>query len=275
MEIPHEPQPGPFHARKRFGQHFLRDRNIVERIVSAIAMGPGQDIVEIGPGLGALTASLLARAEETRARLHAVELDRDLAARLAARFQGQKISLHTADALAFDFTALANGAHSLRVVGNLPYNISTPLIFHLLSQSRSIRDMHVMLQREVADRITAPPGGANYGRLGVMVQWHCVAEKLFDVGSGAFSPPPRVTSSVVRLTVREAPPAHVPDPAVFKKLVAQAFSQRRKTLRNCLRGWLTQEEILATGVDPGARPETLDLQKFAALSSAFSGKVDP
>nr|VFJ56420.1 MAG: dimethyladenosine transferase [Candidatus Kentron sp. DK]VFJ65386.1 MAG: dimethyladenosine transferase [Candidatus Kentron sp. DK] len=284
-------QPPPFRARKRFGQHFLRDRNVIARIVSAIAVESGQIIVEIGPGLGALTEPLLTRIETVGARLHAVELDRDLAAMLAARFQGPDFSLHTADALRFDFAALVDlprdrndreppvcgekdieNAHAapLRIVGNLPYNISTPLLFHLLSQSRYIRDMHVMLQRELADRMIAPPGGANYGRLSVMAQWHCVAEKLFDVGAGAFSPPPRVTSSVVRLTIRKTPPARVADPGLFGQIVGRAFSQRRKTLRNSLRGWLTEDEIRAAGVDPGARPETLDIARFAALSNGFA-----
>jgi len=220
-----------------------------------------------------------------------VELDRDLAALLATRFRGPGFSLHTADALRFDFAALADlprdgndretsacgekdraNAHvaPLRIVGNLPYNISTPLLFHLLSQSRHIRDMHIMLQRELADRMTAPPGGANYGRLSVMAQWRCVAEKLFDVGAGAFSPPPQVTSSVVRLTIRNTPPAPVFDPEIFEQIVARAFSQRRKTLRNSLREWLTEDEIRAACVDPGARPETLSIARFAALSNGFT-----
>nr|VFK21352.1 MAG: 16S rRNA (adenine1518-N6/adenine1519-N6)-dimethyltransferase [Candidatus Kentron sp. FM] len=267
--------PRGFRARKRFGQHFLQDRHVTDRIVSSIAIEPGEVIVEIGPGLGALTAPLFARTEH----LHVVELDRDLAARLAERFSAQlqngTFSLHTADALTFDFAALTSIDRPLRIVGNLPYNISTPLLFHLLSQSRYIRDMHIMLQREVANRISAPPCSADYGRLSVMVQWHCLVERLFEVGSGAFSPPPRVTSAVVRLTIRKVPPAHVPDREVLGRLVAQAFSHRRKTLRNCLRGWLTEDEILAAGVDPGARPETLDLRQFAGLANrvAQSGEI--
>jgi len=253
----------PFYARKRFGQHFLHDPSIIGRIVSAIAIKPGEIIVEIGPGLGALTKPLLAHAQH----LHVVELDRDLARRLAVAFQDRNLHLHTADALTFDFAALAEIDRPLRIVGNLPYNISTPLLFHLLAQSRHIRDMHFMFQREVANRITASPGGAHYGRLSVMTQWHCRTEKLFDVGAGAFAPPPRVTSSVVRLTVRTEPPAPVSDQATLERLVAKAFSHRRKTLRNCLRGWLSPAAITAAGVDPGARPETLDLHQFANLSN--------
>ncbi len=206
-----------------------------------------------------------------------VEVDRDLAARLAARFAGEvaagRLLVHTADALAFDFAALGFSAlagppdRRLRVVGNLPYNISTPLLFHLLSQSGSIRDMHVMVQREVADRMAAAPGGGDYGRLSVMVQWQCRVERLFHVGPGAFSPPPRVTSSVVRLTVRETPPAVLSEGAPLGPLVARAFSHRRKTLRNALGGVLTAEAMEAAGVDPGARPETLDLLAFARLAN--------
>nr|VFK09266.1 MAG: 16S rRNA (adenine1518-N6/adenine1519-N6)-dimethyltransferase [Candidatus Kentron sp. LPFa] len=255
----------PFHARKRFGQHFLHDPAIIQRIVSAIALEPSDTVVEIGPGLGALTGLLSASSEH----LHVVELDCDLAQRLALEFQGRNLHLHVADALDFDFAALASADEllPLRVVGNLPYNISTPLLFHLLAYSHVIRDMHLMFQREVADRIVASPGNRHYGRLSVMTQWHCRAEKLFDVGPGAFVPPPRVTSSMVRLTMRAAPPAPVSDPVTLGRLVAKVFSHRRKTLRNCLRGWLTPAEIVAAGVDPGARPETLDLGQFARLSN--------
>nr|VFK59105.1 MAG: 16S rRNA (adenine1518-N6/adenine1519-N6)-dimethyltransferase [Candidatus Kentron sp. TUN]VFK61374.1 MAG: 16S rRNA (adenine1518-N6/adenine1519-N6)-dimethyltransferase [Candidatus Kentron sp. TUN]VFK67802.1 MAG: 16S rRNA (adenine1518-N6/adenine1519-N6)-dimethyltransferase [Candidatus Kentron sp. TUN] len=256
----------PFHARKRFGQHFLHDPAVIQRIVSAIAVKPGQTIVEIGPGLGALTAPLLALTEY----LHVVELDRDLARRLAVEFQGQNLHLHTADALTFDFSALMRPDRPLRIVGNLPYNISTPLLFHLLAQSQYIRDMHFMFQREVANRIVALPGDAHYGRLSVMTQWHCITEKLFDIGPGAFVPPPRVTSSIVRLAVRTAPPAPVLDRNILERVVVKAFTHRRKTLRNSLREWLTPAEIMAAGVDPAARPETLNLHQFANLSNRIA-----
>nr|VFK21106.1 MAG: 16S rRNA (adenine1518-N6/adenine1519-N6)-dimethyltransferase [Candidatus Kentron sp. LFY] len=253
----------PIRARKRFGQHFLHDPAVIERIISAIAPDIGEIMVEIGPGLGALTRPLLALSE----CLHVVELDRDIARKLAMEFEGQGLHLYIADALTFDFATLSHADRPLRVVGNLPYNISTPLLFHLLAQSEYIRDMHLMFQREVANRIVAPPGNGCYGRLSVMTQWHCRAEKLFDVGPGAFTPSPRVTSSVVRLTVRSAPPVPISDQGILERLVAKVFSQRRKTLRNCLRGWLIPTEIMAAGVDPGARPETLDLRQFASLSN--------
>jgi len=252
--------------RKRFGQHFLHDPDIIARIVSAIDPKPGQIVVEIGPGLGAITGPLLAESEY----LHAVELDRDLVARLAMEYQGRNLYLHNADALHFDFSALADRDRPLRIVGNLPYNISTPLLFHLLGQSDHIRDLHVMLQREVANRITAQPGSSNYGRLSVMTQWHCLTQKLFDVGPGAFKPPPRVVSSVVRLTIRTTPPAEISDKKNLERLVAQAFSHRRKTLHNCLRGWLTPEQIASAGIDPGTRPETLGLAQFANLANRLS-----
>lgn len=259
--------------RKRFGQHFLHDRSVVDRIVRAIGPRPGETVVEIGPGEGALTDALLARSQS----LHVVELDRDLAARLRARYEGDpRVRVHQGDALDFDFRELAPSGHALRVVGNLPYNVSTPLLFHLLDQSRAIADMHFMLQREVVDRIVAAPGGADYGRLTVMVALACESEKLFDVSSGAFRPPPRVTSAVVRLRVRAQPPVRLSDPESFASLVARLFSRRRKTLRNSLRGSLDADAIAALGIDPMARPETLDLAGFAALANAVHGSVrDP
>lgn len=223
--------------------------------------------MEIGPGLGALTGPLLERC----GRLDVVELDRDLAAKLAesgwAR-QG-RLLVHLGDALRFDFHGLAGNQGRLRVVGNLPYNISTPLIFHLLTQLDAIRDIHVMLQREVVERLAARPGGAAYGRLGVMVQYRCQVESLFTVGPGAFTPPPRVDSAVVRLIPLSAPPVCVQDHRVFEDIVRLAFGQRRKTIRNPLKGLLTAHEIAQAGVDPGARPETLDLGHFAALANAI------
>ena len=251
-------------ARKRFGQHFLHDPAIVERIVRAIAPRPGEAIVEIGPGRGVLTRSLLAAA----GRLDAVEIDRDLAAQLAREFPPQSgLSLHGADALGFDFPALAaqRGAR-LRVVGNLPYNISTPLLFHLLEAPSALADLHVMLQREVIERMAAAPGSKDYGRLTVMLAPWTRIEKLFDVGPGAFQPPPRVWSSVARLSVRATPAFDVP--ANFAGLVASAFSQRRKTLRNALRSLLSPAQIEAAGIDPGARPEVIPPQGFAALARA-------
>ncbi len=250
--------------RKRFGQHFLADPGVVQRIVLAVAPRPGQQLVEIGPGLGALTGGLLAAAGE----LDVVELDRDLIPKLRARHgEAGTLRIHQADALTFDFAALAREPRGLRLVGNLPYNISTPLLFHLLAQAGAIRDMHFMLQREVVERLAAAPGGASYGRLSVMVQYRCRVQALFEVGPGAFRPPPRVDSAVVRLVPHEQPPVQVTDEARFEAVVRRAFAQRRKTLANSLRGMLSAQTIVAAGVDPGIRPERLDLAAFAALSN--------
>ena len=249
--------------RKRFGQHFLRDPGVIDAIVQAIDPKPGDTVVEIGPGHGAITEPLAERA----GHLHCVELDRDLAATLRRRFGSRdNVTIHEADALGFDFCTLGD---SLRIVGNLPYNISTPLLFHVLQWSSLIEDMHFMLQKEVVDRIAAAPGGKTWGRLSVMVRYRCTVTPLFDVPPDAFRPPPRVTSSVVRLAPHERPPVDIPDPEQFDRLVATAFAQRRKTLRNSLRGLLDTADIEAAGIDPGARPETLGLEQFAALARAL------
>ncbi|HEX9628290.1 MAG TPA: 16S rRNA (adenine(1518)-N(6)/adenine(1519)-N(6))-dimethyltransferase RsmA [Acidiferrobacterales bacterium] len=251
--------------RKRFGQHFLHDGAAIGRIVAALAARPGDTLVEIGPGRGALTRPLLTAA----GRLHAVELDRDLAAALPRACAGLgDLQVHQADALGFDFCKLAPEGGRLRLVGNLPYNISTPLLFRLLDQAACIEDMLFMLQREVVDRLRAASGGRDYGRLSVMVQWRCRVEKLFDVAPGAFTPPPKVESSVVRLTPHPAPTPAVRDPARFAQIVKAAFAQRRKTLRNTLKGLVSPDTLLAAGIDPGRRAETLSLAEFAALSDA-------
>jgi 16S rRNA (adenine1518-N6/adenine1519-N6)-dimethyltransferase len=249
-------------ARKRFGQHFLHDPAVIARIVRAVELKPAEAAVEIGPGRGALTASLL----QAAGRLDAVEIDRDLASLLRERFAAHAgFELHEADALKFDWRALAAARGTrLRVIGNLPYNISTPLLFRLLDCADVIRDMHFMLQREVADRILAAPGSDAYGRLGVMLAPRVAAERVLDVGAGAFQPAPRVSSSVVRLTVRDAPPP----PPLYGPLVAAAFAQRRKTLRNALRQYLDAAQMEAAGIDPGARAEQLSPEQFAALARA-------
>jgi len=221
-------------------------------------------MVEIGGGPGALTIPLSEKLE----RLHVVEVDRELAAALPDRMaQPERLVVHEADALKFDFGALATGPRSLRVVGNLPYNISTPLLFHLLEFVAVIKDLHVMLQREVVDRMTAPPGGKDYGRLTVMLALWVRAERCFDIGPGAFTPPPKVWSTVVRLVPHAAPPFPVQDHARFARLVAQLFSMRRKTLGRSLKGWLTPEQITGVGIDPKARPETLAPADFARLAA--------
>jgi 16S rRNA (adenine1518-N6/adenine1519-N6)-dimethyltransferase len=248
-------------ARKRFGQHFLHDEHVLRRILAAVAPRPGDRLVEIGPGPGALTHMLL----EHTASLDAVEIDRDLAAALRARWPG-RLRLHEGDALQFDFSRLAaERGGSLRIVGNLPYNISTPLLFHLLAHRACISDLTVMLQKEVIDRMVATPGSREYGRLTVMLAPWFDIERLFEVGPGAFRPPPRVWSAVARLTV--LPRARFTVTAGFGPLVARAFSQRRKTLRNSLRGLLDAGAISAAGIDPAARPETLSPEQFGQLAA--------
>ncbi len=252
--------------RKRFGQHFLHDPAVIERIAAAIAPRSGEALVEIGPGRGALTRRLL---ESDCGSLDAIEIDRDLAALLRDQWGGERrFTLHNADALRFDFGALARErGQSIRVIGNLPYNISTPLLFHLLESVREIRDLHVMLQREVIARMAAQPGDHAYGRLTVMLSPWVEVERLFDVGPGAFQPAPKIWSAVARLTVR-AGPAFPLSPA-FPTVVAAAFTHRRKTLRNALRGIATAEQIESCGVDPATRPETVS----PALFNAIAGTV--
>ncbi len=254
-------------ARKRFGQHFLHDDGVIRRILHALAPEAGQALVEIGPGLGALTLPLLQRV----GTLQAVELDRDVIPLLREQCAALgDLRLHSADALSFDFRTLAAADQRLRIVGNLPYNISTPLLFHLIDQLNCIQDMHFMLQKEVVERMAACPGNGDYGRLSVMVQLHCEVIPLFDIGRGAFRPPPKVESRLVRLLPHTQPPVDVRDQRLLAKLVTQVFSQRRKTLRNGLKGLLDVDQIKAAGVDPGERPEQLSLVDFAALSNQYS-----
>lgn len=254
--------------RKRFGQNFLHDPMVIRRIIDTIHPLAGERVVEIGPGLGALTCPLLA----VTGSLDVIELDRDLIPLLQKKCAGIG-TLHVCnlDVLRFDFRELANGT-TLRIVGNLPYNISTPLIFHLLKQLDVIQDMHFMVQKEVAERLAAAPASEHYGRLSVMVQLHCSVDLLFGVGPGAFNPPPKVDSTVIRLTPHREQPVKVTDADGFAALVNRAFSQRRKTLRNALKDWISAESMLSLGIDPGRRPETITLQEFAALSNA-AGKI--
>jgi 16S rRNA (adenine1518-N6/adenine1519-N6)-dimethyltransferase len=250
-------------ARKRFGQHFLHDRGVLDRIVQEIAPQPGDALVEIGPGRGALTERLIGRGQT----LDAIEIDRDLASQLRERWNTRPdFELHETDALEFDFAQLAaRRASRLRVIGNLPYNISTPLLFHVAAAHAHIDDLHVMLQKEVIDRIVAAPGSRDYGRLTVMLAPWFEATPLFDVGPGAFTPAPRVWSAVARLKVRREPAFELP--AAFARTVSAAFSQRRKTLRNALRSVIGIEGIVAAGVDPSVRPETLAPAEFARIAA--------
>jgi 16S rRNA (adenine1518-N6/adenine1519-N6)-dimethyltransferase len=249
--------------RKRFGQNFLHDPAVIGKIVAAISPAGSEQLVEIGPGHGAITVPLLRQA----GRLAVVELDRDLINPLQARCAGLgDLTVYNSDALRFDFCAIA-GIAPLRVIGNLPYNISTPLLFHLLAQHRCICDMHFMLQKEVVERMAAMPGNRQYGRLSVMLQYRCEVTCLFNIGPDAFNPPPRVESAFVRLVPYASPLVQVNDEVVFEQLVRQAFSQRRKTLRNTLRGMLSVEAINALGIDPAARAETLSVSEFALLAN--------
>lgn len=250
-------------ARKRFGQNFLTDTRVVDRIIASIQPLPGQQIIEIGPGQAALTRHLLASGAE----LHVVEIDRDLAAQLQPHFSASDhATLRVGDALKMDFGDISGGS-PFRLVGNLPYNISTPLMFHVLQWSKLVVDMHFMLQKEVVDRMAATPGGKAWGRLSIMCQYHCEVIPLFEVPPGAFSPPPRVNSSMVRLVPHSDPPVHIDSMESFDRLVSQAFSMRRKTLRNCMRGLLDSSQIESAGIDPGLRPESLSLAEFAHLAN--------
>ena len=249
--------------RKRFGQNFLHDPAIVGKIIAAIQPRQGDNLVEIGPGKGAITLPLL----EAAGRLTVIELDRDLVGPLTERCRKRgDLTVHNVDALTVDFCRLA-GSKRLRIVGNLPYNISTPILFHLLAQLHCVGDMHFMLQKEVVARMAAAPGSSDYGRLSVMLQYRCRVTPLFTIGPGAFNPPPRVESAFVRLEPYEQPPVTVVDETVFAEVVRRAFAQRRKTLRNALREVLDASEIAATGIDPGARAEVLAIKDFAALAN--------
>jgi 16S rRNA (adenine1518-N6/adenine1519-N6)-dimethyltransferase len=250
-------------ARKRFGQNFLHDAGVIHRILRAIHAREGERMLEIGPGQGALTEGLL----DSGAQLDVIELDRDLIPLLTAKFASEpRFQLHQGDALKFDFSSLDPAPHSLRVVGNLPYNISTPLIFHLLNNAALIRDMHFMLQKEVVERLAAGPGGKDWGRLSIMVQYHCRVEHLFNVGPGAFNPPPKVDSAIVRLVPHAVLPHPAKDHRLLENVVREAFNQRRKTLRNTLKALLSADEIEAAGVDGSLRPEQLDLAAFVRLA---------
>lgn len=261
------PAAGGHRARKRFGQNFLQDPGVISRIARAINARPNQHLVEIGPGQGALTAAIL----DSGCSLDAIELDRDLAPILLAQFaNNRQFSLHQGDALTFDFASLQREGEPLRVVGNLPYNISTPLIFHLLDQHQLIGDMHFMLQLEVVNRLAATPGNKNYGRLSVMAQYFCEVRSLFEVPPEAFHPRPKVQSAIVQLIPYAAPPFAATSVAQLQSLLRTVFNQRRKTLRNSLRGLLDEAGIASLDIDPTQRPENLTLQQFVALSNLTS-----
>jgi 16S rRNA (adenine1518-N6/adenine1519-N6)-dimethyltransferase len=252
--------------RKRFGQNFLEDAAVIGRIIESIRPLLSDRIVEIGPGLAALTRPLLDCVE----RLDVVEIDRDIVQDLRRRFPPNRLTVHEGDVLEFDFTAIGE---KIRVVGNLPYNISTPILFRLSEQAGAIKDCHFMLQREVVRRMTAPAGSPDYGRLSVMLQYKWSVESLFDVPAAAFRPQPKVWSSVVRMIPHEVLPHRAIEEGVFARVVALAFGQRRKTLRNALAPIAGSEQLLSMGIDPGARGETLGVAEFVRIANGVSASA--
>lgn len=255
-------------ARKRFGQNFLQDNTVIERIIASMRPTPQDNCVEIGPGLGALTIPLLKACKN----LQVVELDRDVIPKLRAHTEGLgTLLVHEQDVLQFDFHHCEKPGQKIRLIGNLPYNISTPLLFHVFSQIDLIQDMHFMLQKEVVDRMAAQPSTKDYGRLSVMVQYYCVVHALFDVPPEAFIPAPKVTSSIVRLKPHVAP-VKANNEVVFAMLVRDAFSQRRKTVSNSLKAHGGASLLEACGIDPKARAEDLTLQDYITLANVYPGK---
>lgn len=254
-------------ARKRFGQNFLTDQSVLYDIISAIAPQKDDIMVEIGPGLAAMTKLLL----ESLDHMHVVELDRDLVARLQKQFNPQRLQVHSADALKFDFTSIPVPAgRKLRVVGNLPYNISSPLLFHLADLAPQVQDQHFMLQKEVVERMVAAPGSKAFGRLSVMLQWRYHMQLMFVVPPTAFDPPPRVDSAIVRMIPLEQQLEC--DQSTLEEVVTKAFSQRRKVIRNCVAGLMTEAELIEAGIDPQARPEAVPTEQFVALANLLKKK---
>ena len=259
----------PHLARKRFGQNFLSDPNIIRKIIDAIRPAEGDRMVEIGPGLGAMTEPLMARLPH----LHVVEIDRDLIARLKAAHPPERLSIHEGDALKFDFGSLVADGSPLRVVGNLPYNISTPILFHLADYADRVKDMTFMLQKEVVMRMVAEPGTEEYGRLSVMLQYRFRMGRLFDVPPGAFRPAPKVMSSIVRMVPRPPAECGAADQALLGRIVTAAFGQRRKTLRNTLKDFLGEADFIALGLDPGLRGEKLDVAAFVGIANHLASRA--
>ncbi|MEW5011752.1 MAG: 16S rRNA (adenine(1518)-N(6)/adenine(1519)-N(6))-dimethyltransferase RsmA [Cycloclasticus sp.] len=259
----------PHKARKRFGQNFLNDSRVIHQIIMAINPSASDHVIEIGPGQGAITEPLLA----SQCQLDVVELDRDLVSRLAVQFsQYPRFNLHSADALSFDFSSLSDG-EKLRIVGNLPYNISTPLLFHLMEQAEHIEDMYFMLQKEIVNRLQARPGSKQFGRLSIMIQIHCEVEALFDVDPESFDPKPKVMSSIVRLRPHTQTKYRIDDLSLFEKIVKAAFAQRRKTIRNNLKEVCDEDVLRLAGIDPGARAEALAIEQFVELSNQLSQEL--
>jgi 16S rRNA (adenine1518-N6/adenine1519-N6)-dimethyltransferase len=254
--------------RKYFGQHFLHDRNIIDKIIATMAPGSDDAFIEIGPGRGALTRPLLPHA----GRLDAIEIDYDLADSLEQEITDPRFTVHRADALKFDFTSLRPAPNKFRLVGNLPYNISSPLLFHFLRQAELFQDIHVMLQKEVVDRMCADSGNRTYGRLTVALAARCRIESLFDIRPGSFTPPPKVDSGFVRLVPDAARRGMIQNEKAFDRLINQAFSMRRKRISNALKGLVAGEDFAAAGIDPGWRAEQIDVDGFIRLANIFASK---
>lgn len=249
--------------RKRFGQHFLTDANILHKIVREIGLKPNDHVVEIGPGQGALTDYLL----QILTHLDVVELDRDLVVFLREKYTSEQLTVHAGDALFFDYSALSKKPSDLRIVGNLPYNISTPLLFHLFSHNPVIHDMHFMLQKEVVLRLTAETNTQNYGRLSIMAQYFCDNDYLFTVPPHVFNPPPKVDSAIVRLIPKKTLPLNDAQFAYFSSIVKEAFNYRRKKVSNTLKKLVTTDQFAAANINPDARPEEISLAQFIALGT--------
>ncbi|PCJ17638.1 MAG: 16S rRNA (adenine(1518)-N(6)/adenine(1519)-N(6))-dimethyltransferase [Gammaproteobacteria bacterium] len=251
--------------RKRFGQNFLVDEQVISQITTAVNPQKNDTIVEIGPGLGAITEELVAQCDN----VSLVELDRDLAAKLQARFTPEQAQVYAEDALKFDFNRITEAEHELRIIGNLPYNISTPLLFHIFSYNHHVKDMFFMLQKELVDRITAPHNCKQYGRLSVISQYHCDTEYLFTVPPHAFNPQPKVQSAIIKLSPKPLSSLPAIEPAHFSLVVSKAFNQRRKTLRNALKGVLDDGQIADANVNPKLRAENLSVDDFVRLSEQY------
>ncbi|WP_434777176.1 16S rRNA (adenine(1518)-N(6)/adenine(1519)-N(6))-dimethyltransferase RsmA [Neisseria sp. Ec49-e6-T10] len=247
-------------ARKRFGQNFLQDQKVIFDIVRAVQPTQNDTVIEIGPGLGALTTPLVAQINQ----LHVIEIDRNIITRLKQSEYAHKLIIHEGDVLKFDFKSIVGPK---KLVGNLPYNISTPLLFHLAQLADEVVDMHFMLQKEVVERMVALPNSGDYGRLSVMLQYFFEMEYLFTVPPEAFDPPPKVKSAVVRMIPQQGRIGLASDFEFFQKIVAQAFSQRRKTIRNTLKGWADEAVLLLCQIDPTSRPENISPQQYVALSN--------
>lgn len=267
MANKHIPSASGHRARKRFGQNFLHDKYVIDKIVQAINPKATEALVEIGPGMGAITEPIL----EACGKLHVVEIDRDLISILRTKFFNfPDFHIHEGDALKFDFNTILEPGQQLRIVGNLPYNISTPLIFHFLAHHTIVQDMHFMLQKEVVERLASGPNSSAYGRLGIMAQYYCKVEPLFVVKPGSFSPAPRVDSAIVRLSPYDELPYPAKDVKMFERVVREAFNMRRKTIRNTLKNLATAEQLETFGIDVSLRPENLSLADYVKIANALT-----